>query len=357
LIIGADAQCRVCSIAFDTVVVLGRDGAIRQGLGVVWGAWAVSAQGYFVHGANPGQIARFDSTGALVAVSGGRGAGPGEFSRIGALQLGPGDSIWVQDLSTRRLSLFTPRGERFARAVQVPRAYSSWLVLSNGDVLLGVPQTTPRDSDRTAFLLSANNGNIRAIGPRRPNRNEGNAAAGLTLARSRQADRNWVVQRNSDIVELWDLSGTVRTLLQLPKELHLGSAADELAQRKANIAALREDAAGRLWLWIERPNPAFVAPRGELSISDLIALSSSTNAASLWDIVVIDIRRRQIAFMRTDANTFLPLGDSLFVRPEDSGMEKLLTVYRAELRGGDTASTATQAVARDRHRSQSEEWR
>jgi hypothetical protein len=56
------------------------------------------------------EIRLFDSTGGHLGTFGGRGEGPGEFSRIGAMEIIRGDSIAVWDGRLRRASILGPSG-------------------------------------------------------------------------------------------------------------------------------------------------------------------------------------------------------------------------------------------------------
>jgi hypothetical protein len=67
-----------------------------------------------------GEVLRFDRTGSVRGLLGGAGQGPGEFARGPGLSAGLlGDSIWIQDPTLRRTSVFSPEGE-LLRTLVIP---------------------------------------------------------------------------------------------------------------------------------------------------------------------------------------------------------------------------------------------
>ncbi len=63
----------------------------------------------------------FDSAGAYRRSFGRHGDGPGEFERIAAVSVLPGDSLYIEDPSRRRLSVWSPRSG-YVRAAPIPEA-------------------------------------------------------------------------------------------------------------------------------------------------------------------------------------------------------------------------------------------
>jgi hypothetical protein len=53
----------------------------------------------------------YDSTGTFLKRAGRKGKGPGEFEQMMSLWVSPGDSVLLFDISTRRVSVFSPEGE------------------------------------------------------------------------------------------------------------------------------------------------------------------------------------------------------------------------------------------------------
>lgn len=89
-----------------------------------------------------GRLLAFDTAGTLLARSGGRGDGPGEFRMPVGIALIAADSVIVADLSHRRLSVFTPvaAGLRFTRAVTLEFAPGDLCALGPDVYVLGMKE-------------------------------------------------------------------------------------------------------------------------------------------------------------------------------------------------------------------------
>lgn len=68
---------------------------------------------------DPGEVAIYDSTGAYLRTIGGFGDGPGELRAPAQVAIGPGDSVYVLDRGSRRVSVFDPQHE-FVRSQLLP---------------------------------------------------------------------------------------------------------------------------------------------------------------------------------------------------------------------------------------------
>ncbi len=64
-------------------------------------------------------VLSYDSAGAYLATYGRQGNGPGELGQPAAVGVGPGDTVWVQGMTTRRLTGF-PIGGGDARTITLP---------------------------------------------------------------------------------------------------------------------------------------------------------------------------------------------------------------------------------------------
>ena len=74
-----------------------------------------------VSAASGAPLAAFDGKGRLTALISKRGGGPGELFDVGEFGFGPGDSLFAQDATSSRVSVFTPElPYRFARSFAVP---------------------------------------------------------------------------------------------------------------------------------------------------------------------------------------------------------------------------------------------
>lgn len=111
------------------------------------------------------ELLLFDTEGNLRSRAGGEGEGPGEFTMLADLSVGPADSLYVYDGRTRRLSVFDESGS-FARSLTVEGhglgRITDVRVLSTGHVVVAFHRRTDgagliRDSLVVArFDLSGN---------------------------------------------------------------------------------------------------------------------------------------------------------------------------------------------------------
>ena len=153
------------AIALVRVLTLGDD----EGPGVLGFPTAVTrdAQGRFlvVTEAETNAILVFDSAGRFVRSVGSRGDGPGEYRWILALAKGPGDTIHVYDITTRRRTVLSPN-LRAIRQHALPGSFfrGGAAVLTDGSVILnGIRRTS--DGFGFAFqMLNAEGTYVRSFG-------------------------------------------------------------------------------------------------------------------------------------------------------------------------------------------------
>lgn len=117
------------------------DGPPELQLYNVVGAARLSGGGILIANAGSHELRWFDAAGAHVRTAGGEGDGPGEFRRIAALAVGPGDSALVWDGQARRVSVFGPDGA-FVRSFALRAGETRFPTLvdtfEDGDILARV---------------------------------------------------------------------------------------------------------------------------------------------------------------------------------------------------------------------------
>lgn len=99
------------------------------------------------------EIHVFTADGEPSHVIGGRGSGPGEFTMVGVLNIGPGDTLWASDDGAMRYSLFTPEGEFYDswRRTIVGSSPGPSRLLADGGYLDWVPHSP--DGRMSALVL------------------------------------------------------------------------------------------------------------------------------------------------------------------------------------------------------------
>ena len=98
------------------------------------------------------QIRIYDSSGTVLHTSGRTGSGPGEFTMLGGLWAGPGDSLLVMDVMIRRLSVLDPAAA-FQRSFSLGSASGSFAPV-NGKIEMGLPTGWLPDGSVAAVMMS-----------------------------------------------------------------------------------------------------------------------------------------------------------------------------------------------------------
>ena len=270
---------------------------------------------------DPYKIAIFDSAGSYLGSFGQRGEGPGEFSEIRGLELGPGDTLYV--LHADRISIFSPE-HTFVRSTSSSAARrSDHIVLdSRGTIATGRTSTTYRGPPEA--LVWTHNGETVPRGLVEAER----TASGLVMFR----DTAWVlrsdysVYRSADLVR-WD------SIIGPPVwYLDKTEAAEEGSSRSPSLAGFIVDEE-HAWALIYEYKPLPPRPPSSGGEEPLRPLSSSelmevaTPRFDVWDR-----RGKLVASIKGSTPV-------RFVRPhllhevvEDSAGSQWINVYRFHLR-------------------------
>jgi len=92
------------------------DGAVEYQFEEVAGLVPLSGGRWAVADAGASEIRVYDAAGRFIRAAGRPGDGPGEYRRLNAIGVGPGDTLWVYDFGTRRFTVLDP-GLLVARTV------------------------------------------------------------------------------------------------------------------------------------------------------------------------------------------------------------------------------------------------
>jgi hypothetical protein len=141
---GGPVACEGCVIHRTLVTTLGADNDSVL-LGTSGTPLRTSDGRYLAMPDDKSRLVVFDSTGKLTGTVGRPGQGPGEFSFVRGIALGPGDSLYV--FESLRIDVFTPR-LAFARSIPVPKPaqnVSKLLPLRSGILVALAMQRDARD--------------------------------------------------------------------------------------------------------------------------------------------------------------------------------------------------------------------
>lgn len=224
------------------------------------------------------QIRVYDSSGTLQHRSGRTGSGPGEYTMLGGLWAGPGDSLMVLDIMVRRLSVLDDTGG-YQRSFSLGGATGSFAPV-NGKIEMGFPQGWLPDGSVPAVMMSfsvaqqregrfrdtvnairyGSDGSARDTLARVPGIEMetmtitvgGQSVAtpqpvplGRSTVTVAAGDRFYVAQNNAWEIEVRQLDGTLRRLIRRPIQPRpltpeqVAAHRKELAEQMAGIQMLR----------------------------------------------------------------------------------------------------------------------
>ncbi|MCY4674292.1 MAG: 6-bladed beta-propeller [Bacteroidetes bacterium] len=92
----------------------------------------------FVGGYGESPVYSFSGNGEFIGFVGSEGVGPGEFNNSSNIVIGPGDSIYVYDSPTDRISVFEPQTRRYSHGLRVTVDEGEDVYRSSAQILLGV---------------------------------------------------------------------------------------------------------------------------------------------------------------------------------------------------------------------------
>lgn len=215
----------------------------------------------YLKGNYPSDILVLDRQGGFVARVGRAGGGPGEFRAVGAIDLLPGDSLFVFDWEARRYSLFGPDFE-FVSSGSLPLSPEiTALALPDGNFVFNSDVRTPDAIGQPLHLVSRNGSLVRSFGsaPRVPrpdvpflmSRAIAKGARGTVWAAHRTDYRiSQYGARNGEV-----LRTIVRDVDWFPPRMRPERPGAEVSiEPEPFVFALQEDGAGRLWTLVAVPD-------------------------------------------------------------------------------------------------------
>lgn len=233
------------------------------------------------------QVLVLGDSGQVLARIGKPGEGPGEFRHIRRALLGPGDSLFVVDWGTSRVTVYGP-GLTLARIQRVSH-YPS-LVLPDSRFVVATGIASPVATGYP-MLLIGNDGEVaRSFGApiTRPSPEiERDRPRHLAVA---QDGGIWAVSRGRYTLDRWDPASG-----ELKQRVEVGSSRvrnwaeypeDERVRPTASIETLWEDADGLVWLLIRDADEQWVAP--SRANQERLVSDEEYDATFDWVIEVVD---------------------------------------------------------------------
>ena len=144
--------------------------------------------------------------GRVLRTIGRKGNGPGEFQSVGALIIGPADTLHAFDAIARRWSVFSPEGE-YVRSAPLPAVPHSAYALGNGDILINGTVRTAESIGLPLHILSSDGAVRLSFGREQAVRRPDLSLLDLREIATPHDGRFWVLHMNEYRLEEWSLDG------------------------------------------------------------------------------------------------------------------------------------------------------
>jgi hypothetical protein len=261
-------------------------------------------------------IAVYDSAGSLRKSFGTKGRGPGDFLEIDGMAFGPGDSLHIGDRRIGRTSVFTPDEFAFARATPVSVVDAAFDATVGGRFLgIGMTNTRGEGIRRYGLRHESWHGVVTPLGSSlAPDRVGARTAA-------TEPRRFWIADSRAYSITLVAGDTIIRTLRRDVPWFPRDTIPRGTLGGRAFITKMSVDEAGRLWVLIRRPNPAWkeiqmdpkrpMVPgrmppltdvfKGVLEVLD--AMTGALIASREVPADMMDFLRPGLLFQRTDADS------------------------------------------------------
>ncbi len=285
------------------------------------------------------QICVYNSTGEEVTSFGQSGGGPGEFSRIQEVVIGEDGHLFVYDIISRRLSVLS--GNQYLQSFNLQSSPQSILPVGDGRLLLQMSYRDPRTPDHAIMLLhlyTSSGDSLLSFSPLESEYHYDRPwIQRRSLARAND-EEIWSAHQNRHQVELWSLSGELKTVIKSnpewfqPWEIS-NPEAPWNAPPEPQLSSIQQDSVGRLWILSRVPGANW--ERLELGGNERIMPSLDwMNAAFDTVVEVIDPLTGKLLIRETlQGNRAEFIGNGLIAekreRPDGDGM---VIIWKLSLR-------------------------
>jgi hypothetical protein len=207
-------ECHECAVELTKVVSLGLPSdsvLLHPSIGA---PVRDSRNRYFAIAFDRASIAIYDSMGKLVRTVGRRGAGPGEFTNIRELVIGPGDTLFVRH-STLAVSVLSPSSLSEIRRFNLPPAqFHALTPLADGTMLVAVAFSEANMIGPLFHRLAASGDPVSTFG--RGPREDAGCVPCLALQPVLSSEKGfWTIRPRDYVLEEWSVESLYRSRLSM----------------------------------------------------------------------------------------------------------------------------------------------
>ncbi|HEX7239674.1 MAG TPA: 6-bladed beta-propeller [Longimicrobiaceae bacterium] len=252
VVVPSAPSCRGCVIRVERVASLG--GVADPGHLGEFGSVSVDRRGryYVTTIASPHELHVFDGAGRYLRKVGRQGDGPGEFRIAAAPVFARGDTMYVLDVVAARVTRLSP-SYGVLGTFRVPLGRDPQILVTGQNQLLLHAAIPTADRVGLPLHLLDERGRIsRSFGAVRPTVRPDLPFLNVRRVAAGRENRIWSAYLNRYVVEAWDSRGVLHLALErrpgwFAPWLEPGPS-PRLAPPRPLVAAIREDAQGRVWV-------------------------------------------------------------------------------------------------------------
>jgi hypothetical protein len=277
------------------------------------------------------QVLAYSATGALLRTIGRAGQGPGEFRDISALAVGRGDTLFVNEASTHRITAIAP-DYSIGRLTLTGMEVFSFLPAAGGHTIVHGMARDGAGTARPLHVLDPKGQMLASFGPATTKDSVGMPGQAFVISASTTAAGTFWVNTMGTVpvsASLWTESGAILTALTgTPKWVS--------SNANAGVYRIWDSGDGLLWLFgsIRDPNWRQSPRAGTGFETHGFALRDDPGAKYDGTIDIIDLRSGKYLVSTRLPAPLDPLGNGFVFqrRLRDDGV-MIIDVFRATVRG------------------------
>jgi len=238
----------------------------------------------------------YDEAGNYIRSVGRVGDGPGEYSRITSVIVGPGDSVFIHDAMAGRVTVLGPDLE-YARAI-LGLMYAPDLVLAQGQMLIAQQMTSRGESGYPLHLAGPSGALLRSFGADPPEHRRDIRWLSTRIAAPTPDGSVWVAAPGLYELQKWDPdTGRQTATVTIESDWFVGAPAphaDPMRPPQAFISKLWVDPQGLVWVVFQDTDSNWRPPAPDSAYMERPFVSEEYDILYDWIIEVVEPESGQV---------------------------------------------------------------